>query len=149
MFAPFQMKLARSGREPDVMYIAENHRDRLKTNHLSHRPICDRDRERRSQESRSLQSSSVRADGVPVWLIDPDRKESRSALSERTDAIAIAELADGVIREPRDGGRLRFGSIGSGRSRRRRASGPEAAGSREFCHNPRDVDDGQGGRVRV
>src|SRR5262245_44619127 len=34
LFAPFQMRLARSGREPDVMYIAEEHQDRLRRNHL-------------------------------------------------------------------------------------------------------------------
>jgi hypothetical protein len=32
--APFQMKLARSGREPDVLFVAREHTDRLRETHL-------------------------------------------------------------------------------------------------------------------
>ena len=32
--APFQMKLEQSGREPDVLFLAENHRDRLRATYL-------------------------------------------------------------------------------------------------------------------
>lgn len=32
--APFQMKLQRSGREPDLLFVSEGHKDRLRNTHL-------------------------------------------------------------------------------------------------------------------
>lgn len=73
--APFQMRLPRSGREPDVIFIAKEHLDRLRRTAL-HGP-ADLVVELISPESverdRVTKLSEYQAAGVPeYWLIDPD-----------------------------------------------------------------------------
>ena len=101
LFAPFQMKLAKSGREPDVMYIAEEHRDRLKRNHFV--GPADLVVEIASPESqlrdRVQKLAEYEMGGVPeYWLIDPDRKEVAIRFLEKDGHYHVADLADGVIR---------------------------------------------------
>jgi Uma2 family endonuclease len=100
LFAPFQMKLSRSGREPDVLYLAEEHRDRLRRNHLV--GPADLAVEIVSPESRHRDGveklSEYEAGGVPeYWLIDPETKEVAIRFLEE-GRYRPADLADGVIR---------------------------------------------------
>ncbi len=71
---PFQMKLARSGREPDVLYVAADHVDRLKDTYLD--GPADLVVEVLSPESagrdRGDKFYEYRDAGIPeYWLIDP------------------------------------------------------------------------------
>ncbi len=101
LFAPFQMKLARSGREPDVMYIAEEHRDRLRRDHLVGPAdlaveIVSPESERRDRIDKLRE---YEAGGVPeYWLIDPDTKEVVIRQLTPDGRYAVADLSDGVIR---------------------------------------------------
>lgn len=100
-FAPFQMKLDRSGREPDVMYIAEEHRDRLKRNHLlGPADLVVEIVSPESQERDRVQKlAEYERNRVPeYWLIDPDRKEVTIHLLEEDGRYRLADLGDGVIR---------------------------------------------------
>ncbi|HLJ81947.1 MAG TPA: Uma2 family endonuclease [Ktedonobacterales bacterium] len=74
---PFQMKLATSGREPDLLFITTEHHDRLKKARLE--GPADLVVEVISPESfsrdRGEKYSEYEAGGVPeYWLIDPDRE---------------------------------------------------------------------------
>jgi Uma2 family endonuclease len=73
--APFQMKLARSGREPDVLFISNAHLDRLKTTYLE--GPADLVVEVISPESvgrdRGEKFYEYQKAGVPeYWLIEPE-----------------------------------------------------------------------------
>lgn len=77
--APFQMKLARSGREPDVMFVAQAHLDRLKQTYLD--GPADLVVEVVSPESagrdRGDKFYEYREAGIPeYWLIDPQLKQA-------------------------------------------------------------------------
>lgn len=101
LFAPFQMKLARSGREPDVMYIAEEHRDRLRRNHfLGPADLVVEIVSPESQERDRVQKlAEYEQNRVPeYWLIDPDRKEVAVHLLAEDGRYRPADLGDGVIR---------------------------------------------------
>ena len=72
--APFQMKLAHSGREPDVLFVAASHLDRLKETYLD--GPADLVIEIISPESvgrdRGDKFEEYREAGIPeYWLIDP------------------------------------------------------------------------------
>jgi Uma2 family endonuclease len=74
--APFQMKLASSGREPDILFVSQAHRDRLKATHLD--GPADLVIEIISLESierdRGTKFVEYEAAGIPeYWLIDPLR----------------------------------------------------------------------------
>lgn len=74
---PMQMKLATSGREPDLLFITTEHRDRLKKTRLE--GPADLVVEVISPESfsrdRGEKYSEYEAAGIPeYWLIDPDRE---------------------------------------------------------------------------
>ncbi len=76
---PFQMKLARSGREPDLLFIANAHLDRLKETHLD--GPADLVVEITSPESlgrdRGEKFYEYEEAGIPeYWLIDPPREEA-------------------------------------------------------------------------
>lgn len=75
--APFQMKLERSGREPDLLYVASEHLDRLRQTHLD--GPADLVVEIISPESvgrdRGEKFTEYEAAGVPeYWLLDPQRR---------------------------------------------------------------------------
>ncbi len=79
--APFQMKAGEElpGREPDVMFIAAGHEDRLKTAHLD--GPADLVVEIISEESRARDRGEkfyeYEAGGVrEYWLIDPIRNQA-------------------------------------------------------------------------
>ncbi len=79
--APFLMKLPeelRRGREPDVLFVAKEHLERLKDTYLD--GPADLVIEIVSEESRLRDRGAKRAEyeaaGVPeYWLIDPERRE--------------------------------------------------------------------------
>jgi Uma2 family endonuclease len=74
LHAPFQMKLGRSGREPDVMFIAPEHMDRVRTTNIEGPADIafevvspdSRGRDRR-EKFREYAQAGVRE----YWLIDP------------------------------------------------------------------------------
>jgi Uma2 family endonuclease len=81
LFAPFQMKTAPDlpGREPDILFIAREHRDRLKETHVE--GPADLVVEIMSSESRvrdrgekfyEYEQGGVRE----YWLIDPQRRQA-------------------------------------------------------------------------
>jgi Uma2 family endonuclease len=75
--APFQMKLSRSGREPDVLFLSREHMDRLHDTRIE--GPADLAVEILSPESttrdRVTKLREYARDGVPeYWLIDPDRR---------------------------------------------------------------------------
>lgn len=75
--APFQMKLARSGREPDLLFVARKNLDRLKESHLE--GPADLVVEIISPESvgrdRGDKFYEYEQGGIPeYWLIDPQTK---------------------------------------------------------------------------
>jgi len=75
--APFQMKLSRSGREPDLLFVSREHLDRLKQTYLD--GPADLVVEIISPESigrdRGEKFREYQEAGIPeYWLIDPDRK---------------------------------------------------------------------------
>jgi Uma2 family endonuclease len=74
--APFQMKLTHSGREPDVLFVANDHLDRVRPTYLD--GPADLVIEVISLESverdRGTKFLEYEADGVPeYWVIDPLR----------------------------------------------------------------------------
>jgi Uma2 family endonuclease len=77
--APFQMKLERSGREPDLIFVAKEHLGRLKETHLD--GPADLAVEIVSPESvgrdRGDKFYEYAQGGVPeYWLIDPQRAQA-------------------------------------------------------------------------
>jgi len=75
--APFQMKLARSGREPDLLFVASDHLHRLRATYLD--GPADLAVEIVSPESvgrdRGEKFTEYEAGGVPeYWLLDPQRQ---------------------------------------------------------------------------
>ncbi|MEA3351715.1 MAG: Uma2 family endonuclease [Chloroflexota bacterium] len=98
--APFQMKLANSGREPDLLYLAEEHRERLKTTYLDGR--ADLVVEIISPESigrdRGDKFYEYEQAGIPeYWLIDPQRERAEFyQLDERALYQLVPSDAEGV-----------------------------------------------------
>ena len=79
LIAPFQMKLAQSGREPDLLYVANEHLDQLKETYLD--GPADLVVEIVSPESigrdRGEKFYEYAQGGVPeYWLIDPQMKRA-------------------------------------------------------------------------
>lgn len=77
--APFQMKLGLSGREPDLLFIAKEHTERLKENYLD--GPADLVIEIISPESRLRDRGEKLAEyelaGVrEYWLLDPEEKRA-------------------------------------------------------------------------
>lgn len=75
--APFQMKLTRSGREPDLIFVAHEHLQRLRPTYLD--GPADLVVEIVSPESvgrdRGEKFTEYEAAGIPeYWLIDPQRR---------------------------------------------------------------------------
>ncbi|MDW8186393.1 MAG: Uma2 family endonuclease, partial [Anaerolineae bacterium] len=75
--APFQMKLSRTGREPDLLFVARPHLDRLHPTHLE--GPADLVVEVLSPESaardRGEKFYEYQEAGIPeYWLIDPHRQ---------------------------------------------------------------------------
>ena len=73
--APFQMKLPRSGREPDVLYIATTHLDRLQETHLAGPAdlVVEIASPESSHRDRVVKFDEYQEAGIPeYWLVDPD-----------------------------------------------------------------------------
>lgn len=102
--APFQMRLAdlQRGREPDLLFIAKDHLDKLKETHLD--GPADLVIEIASPESgprdRGEKYYEYEAAGVrEYWLIDPDRTQAEFyRLNKQRRYELIAPDANGVYR---------------------------------------------------
>ena len=100
--APFQMKLERSGREPDLLFVAREHLDRLKETYLD--GPADLVVEIVSPESlgrdRGEKFYEYEQAGIPeYWLIDPQREQAEFyQLDERGRYRLIWPDAEGVYR---------------------------------------------------
>ncbi len=84
--APFQMKLAQSGREPDLMFVAKEHLDRLQETHLE--GPADLVVEILSPESmgrdRGEKFYEYAQAGIPeYWLIDPEGEQAEFYVLKR------------------------------------------------------------------
>jgi len=99
--APFQMKLER-GREPDLLFVAREHLDRLKENHLD--GPADIAVEIVSPEStgrdwREKFYEYERGGVREYWLIDPDRRWAEFyRLGEKGRYEAVLAGSEGVFR---------------------------------------------------
>ncbi|PKO22120.1 MAG: hypothetical protein CVU38_11155 [Chloroflexi bacterium HGW-Chloroflexi-1] len=100
--APFQMRLARSGREPDVVFLAREHLQRLKKTCLD--GPADLVVEILSPESamrdRGQKFYEYEEAGIPeYWLIDPDRARVEFyQLDTQGRYAAVAPDAEGIYR---------------------------------------------------
>ncbi|HEY7126827.1 MAG TPA: Uma2 family endonuclease [Ktedonobacterales bacterium] len=99
---PFQMKLERSGREPDILYIAKAHLSRLKATYLD--GPADLVVEVVSPESagrdRGDKFYEYRQAGIPeYWLIDPTLEQAEFYQLDKAKRYQlIAADADGIYR---------------------------------------------------
>lgn len=100
--APFQMKLEHSGREPDLLYVASEHLDRIKKTYLD--GAADLVIEVISPESigrdRGDKFLEYQRAGIPeYWLIDPDDERAEFYQLDQHGAYRIVELgAHGIYR---------------------------------------------------
>jgi Uma2 family endonuclease len=100
--APFQMRLARSGREPDVVFLAREHLQRLKKTYVD--GPADLVVEILSPESamrdRGQKFYEYEEAGIPeYWLIDPDRERVEFyQLDTHGRYAAVAPDAEGIYR---------------------------------------------------
>jgi len=99
---PFQMRLATSGREPDVLFLAAAHLDRLKETYLD--GPADLVVEVVSPESGARDRGDTfyeyRAAGIPeYWLIDPDLRQAEFYQLDAAGRYqVVAAGADGIYR---------------------------------------------------
>jgi Uma2 family endonuclease len=75
--APFQMKMTRSGREPDLLFVARQHLDRLKESHREGPAdlvveIVSPDSGARDRGEKFYEYEE--AGVAEYWLVDPDRR---------------------------------------------------------------------------
>lgn len=102
IIAPFQMQLPTSGREPDVLFVAAEHQDRLTPTRLA--GAADLVVEVISPESRGRDRGDkfyeYQAAGVAeYWLIDPDMRRTEFYQLDDSGAYAlIAPDAAGIYR---------------------------------------------------
>jgi len=72
--APFQMKITRSGREPDLLYLAAEHHDRLKGTYLDGPAdlVIEIVSPESAERDRVAKFAEYQAAAIPeYWLIDP------------------------------------------------------------------------------
>lgn len=99
---PFQMKMARSGREPDVLFVAKEHLARLQPTFLHGR--ADLVVEIVSDESvardRGAKFEEYREAGIPeYWLLDPRVEQAEFYHLDERGRYQLAPLdAEGVYR---------------------------------------------------
>ena len=102
ILAPFQMKLAGSGREPDLMFVATEHLDRLRETHLD--GPADLVVEILSPESmgrdRGEKFYEYAQAGIPeYWLIDPEGEQAEFYVLGRPGRYRLEMAgAEGIYR---------------------------------------------------
>jgi Uma2 family endonuclease len=100
--APFQMKLPRSGREPDVLYIATTHLDRLQETHLAGPAdlVVEIVSPESSHRDRVVKFDEYQEAGIPeYWLVDPDMPSADFyQLDARGHYHLVAPDSDGMYR---------------------------------------------------
>ncbi len=101
--APFQMKLEQKpvGREPDILFVAQAHLERLKTNYLD--GPADLVVEIISLESRARDRGEkfyeYEQAGIPeYWLLDPERKQAEFYQRDEGGIYQLVPLQDGSYR---------------------------------------------------
>lgn len=100
MPAPFPMRLGRSGREPDLLFVARQHLDRLQPTHLSGPADLaveivspeSRTRDRRDK-LREYEREGVRE----YWLIDPERNQAQFYLLDASGTYRESAVENGVF----------------------------------------------------
>ena len=97
---PFQMKLATTGREPDLLYIAPGNLDRLREKYLD--GPADLAVEITSLESRARDRGEkfyeYEAGGVrEYWLLDPDREQAEFYVRDERGSYQLATFDKGVF----------------------------------------------------
>lgn len=100
--APFQMKLAQSGREPDLLFVARDHLERLKENYLKGPAdlvieIISSDSVGRDRGEKFYEYEQA---GIhEYWLIDPQTKRAEFyELTEAGQYRLIAPDVEGIYR---------------------------------------------------
>ena len=102
MAPPFQMKLPRSGREPDVIYVATAHLDRFTPTYLAGPAdlVVEIVSPESAQRDRVTKFEEYQDAGIPeYWLFDPDQDEAtfyRLTAQGRYDPVTAG--SDGVYR---------------------------------------------------
>jgi Uma2 family endonuclease len=100
--APFQMKLPRSGREPDVLYIATTHLDRLQETHLAGAAdlVVEIVSPESSHRDRVVKFDEYQEAGIPeYWLVDPDiPRADFYQLDAQGNYQLVAPDSDGIYR---------------------------------------------------
>ncbi len=98
---PFQMRLEHSGREPDLLFVASDHLQRLKANYLD--GPADLVVEIISPESdardRGEKFTEYEQAGIPeFWLVDPEREQAEFYQSNERGRYSPTPLDGGVYR---------------------------------------------------
>jgi len=76
---PFQMKLEHSGREPDLLFVAQEHLERLKETHLDGPAdlVVEIVSPESAERDRGTKFYEYEKAGIPeYWLIDPQREQA-------------------------------------------------------------------------
>ena len=100
-FGPYVMKIQGSAREPDLIFIAEEHRDRITKTFLDGPADLaveivspdSRTRDRRDK-LREYEAAGVRE----YWLIDPEREEAEFYQLEADGRYTSLPVAYGIVR---------------------------------------------------
>lgn len=100
--APFQMKLTHTGREPDVLFIPQEHLDRLKAIYLDGpaRLVIEIISPESIGRDRGEKFYEYEQAGIPeYWLIDPERNRAEFyQLDESGRYQLVAPEAGGIYR---------------------------------------------------
>jgi len=101
-FAPLQMKLQITGREPDVPFLAKEHLDRIRKSHIEGPAdiaveVISPDSRGRDRGDKYVEYEQA---GVrEYWLIDPIRKKAEFYLLGADGTYELAEIGmDGIFR---------------------------------------------------
>ena len=100
-YAPYQMRLEFSSREPDVFFVAASHLDRVKDNYLDGPAdmvveIISKESQNRDRGDKFFEYESA---GIPeYWLIDPIRNQAEFYRLDAQNHYCYVPLdADGVF----------------------------------------------------
>ncbi len=100
--APFQMKLAQSSREPDLLFVAQEHLERLKETHLDGPAdlVVEIVSPESAERDRGTKFYEYEEAGIPeYWLVDPQREQAEFyRLDAQGHYRLILPDAEGVYR---------------------------------------------------
>ena len=100
--APFQMKLARSGREPDLLFVSQEHVARLGETYLDGPAdlVVEIVSPESAERDRGTKFYEYEEAGIPeYWLLDPQREQAEFyRLGEQGHYGLVSPDAEGVYR---------------------------------------------------